>query len=152
MKVIDYLDEATINLHLEGESKEGVLAALVGMLVRQGSIAEGDSLIEALLAREALGSTGIGHEVAIPHARWPGIGRLALALGRTDKGLDFDAIDGQPTRLFFLLVTPEQDHDEHLHLLARLARLMKAPKTREALLGVDSVQGVLELFRAQDTP
>jgi len=118
----------------------------VGLLAREGKVTRDAALLEALLEREGLGSTGIGHGVAIPHARTNDVTRLMVAFGRSEAELDFDAIDGQPTRLFFLLVAPEEDNATHLHLLAKLARLMKNANTRTALLGLEGPEAVVELF------
>ncbi len=150
MHLLDYIDPARIDLHLEGGSKEEVLARLVELLVANGTVQHKDELLASLLEREGLGSTGIGHGVAIPHGRSRDLAQPAIAFARCEREVDFDAIDGQPTRMFFLLVAPENGSNEHLHLLAKIARLMRDASTREQLLQMDSVEQVLELFRAFD--
>ena len=150
IKLLEYLAPPTIALHLEASSKEEVLSQLVDVLVSTALLPPQNMLLDALLEREGLGSTGIGHGVAIPHGRTAQITKPTVVLGRTLKPIDFDAIDGQPTRLFFLLVAPENGGDDHLFLLARIARLMKDARTRERLMTVETADEVLDLLREQD--
>jgi fructose-specific phosphotransferase system IIA component len=150
MKLLNYLDRSSIDLDLKGQTKEQVLSELVSLLVSKGFIKNGETLYESLLEREGLGSTGIGHGVAIPHGRCPEVAQPAIVFGRTREAIDFDAIDGQPSRLFFLLVAPENGSAAHLHLLAKIARLVKHAETRERLLTTDSPDQVLELIQGQD--
>jgi fructose-specific phosphotransferase system IIA component len=150
MRLLDYLDPALVDLHLHGESKSQILANLVALLASRGKIKQRDALLESLLEREGLGSTAIGHGVAIPHGRCGELTRAAIAFARSEHEVDFDSIDGLPTRIFFLLVAPENGSNEHLHLLAKIARLMRDSATRDKLLGMDSVEQVLELFDTRD--
>jgi len=151
MKLADHLTPAGIRLDLEGQTKEQVLRELVALLARVGPIGDPERLLHVLLERESLGSTGIGHGVAIPHGRSPELAGPLLVLGRTRLGVDFDSIDGQPTRLFFLLVAPETGGNEHLHLLSLIARLMRDADTRQSLLDAPTPAAALDLIRAHDT-
>lgn len=150
MTIVDFLDPATIHLSLQAKSKEDVLAALVDLLKRSGRIQNRDNLLETLMEREGLGSTGIGHGVAIPHGRSPEVHETVIALGRTQEEVDFDSIDGKPTRLFFLLVAPEDGGNEHLFTLAKIARLIKDAHIREELMKLDSPQAVIRLIEEQE--
>lgn len=150
--MIDHLDEATIRLNLKGRTKEDVLSELVGVLVENGIIAGSQPMLSSLLEREALGSTGIGFGVAIPHGRSAEASRPAVVLGRADEAVEFGSIDGKPARLFFLLVAPENGDDEHLHLLASIARVMKDAPVREALLQLNTPREILALLQKKDTP
>jgi len=150
MKLLDYLDPGLIDLHLKGASKEQVLANLVGLLADRGKIQRREALLESLMEREGLGSTGIGHGVAIPHGRCRDLSQPAIAFARSEHEVDFDSIDGLPTRIFFLLVAPENGSNEHLHLLAKIARLMRDSATREQLLAMDSTEQVLDLFSSRE--
>lgn len=149
-KLTDYLNPQAIELDVDAGSKEEVLARLVEILVRNGRLPAQNTLLESLVEREGLGSTGVGHGVAIPHARSNEIQGFAIALGRTREAVDFDAVDGQPTRLFFLLVGPEKDGNEHLVLLAKIARIMKDARTRERLLHVATADEAMALFAERD--
>ncbi|MDH5753494.1 MAG: PTS sugar transporter subunit IIA [Deltaproteobacteria bacterium] len=148
MNLMDYFDKSSINLALNGSSKEEILSELVDILVDKGVVSTKEKLYNSLLEREGLGSTGIGHGVAIPHGRSPELDQPAVALGRSVADVDFDAIDGHPTRIFFLLVAPENGTTQHLHLLAKIARLMKDAKTRKSLMEVQTPEEVLELFQS----
>jgi PTS system nitrogen regulatory IIA component len=151
MRLADQLTPAGIRLDLEGRTKEQVLRELVALLPRVGKVGDPERLLQVLLERESLGSTGIGHGVAIPHGRTSEVTQSLLVLGRTRQPLDFDSIDGQPTRLFFLLVAPETGGNEHLHLLSRIARLMRDVDTRQSLLNAPTPQAAHELIRAQES-
>lgn len=131
---------------MKAGTKEEILSELVGVLVENGTIASARPLLDALLEREELGSTGIGCGVAVPHGRCKEVTRPAVILGRTEAEVEFGAIDGQPARLFFLLVAPENGDNEHLHLLAEIARLMKDPAIREALLRLETPEEVAALI------
>lgn len=152
MPILDYLDSAAIDLALPAKGKDEVISALAGLLHRAGKIQHPEALVEALLEREGLGSTGIGHGVAIPHARSGEIQTTAIALGRTAQPVEFDAIDGKPTRLFFLLVAPENGGNEHLFTLAKIARLIKDAKVREQLMSLPAPADVVALIRQQEKP
>ena len=152
MNLLDYIDPSLIDLDLQGSTKEQVLSDLVGLLVANGTVRNRDELLTALMEREGLGSTGIGHGVAIPHGRSSELSRTAIVFGRTRAEVDFDSIDGQPTRIFFLLVAPENGSNDHLHLLAKIARLMRDAGTRQRLLAMESPLQVVELFGVKDPP
>lgn len=146
MLLRELLKEKTIDLELAGTTKEAVLADLVNVLVAAGAIKEPEPLLQALMEREGLGSTGIGHGVAIPHGRSGELKEAALALGRSRVPVDFDSVDGEPARIFFLLVAPENGSNEHLHVLAKIARLVKDAHTRDELLRLDSPGAVAKLI------
>jgi len=110
MNVMEFLDERAVTVDVTArQSKEEVIRELVGLLVRAGSIKERDvhKLVQILLKRESLGSTGIGQGVAIPHGKSDCVTKLIGAFGVSRAGVDFDALDGEPVTLFFLLVAPE---------------------------------------------
>lgn len=144
--MIAHLDESTIRLHLKGGTKEQILAELVDVLVECKCIAQGPPLLQSLLEREALGSTGIGSGVAIPHGRCREVSQPTVVLGRTDVEVEFGSIDGRPARLFFLIVAPENGDNEHLHILAEIARMTKDSVMLEALLKLESPREVVDLI------
>jgi len=98
-------------------------------------------LSDTLLEREKLGSTGIGEGVAIPHGKLPGLPGLLAAFGRKRAGVDFAAIDGKPTHLFFVLFAPDNSAGLHLKALARISRLFKQPQFRQAILNAEGPPG-----------
>lgn len=112
---------------LESTSKESVLKEMVEALAAAGRVGPGavDPMVEALLEREALGSTGIGRGIAVPHAKHESVRGLVAALGRSDKGIEFSALDGQPVYLVFLLLASKGSSGPHLEALARAAKLAR---------------------------
>ena len=150
MKLLDYLDPSHIALKLGGVNKEEVLSALVKVMADQGTIARPGPLFDSLMEREELGSTGIGHGVAIPHGRSKELTQPVVVFGRTETEVNFESIDGKAARIFFLLVAPENGENEHLHLLAKIARLMRDAVIREQLLALQTTSEVLELLGQHD--
>ncbi|HEX7928778.1 MAG TPA: PTS sugar transporter subunit IIA [bacterium] len=138
---------AAIDLHVQARTRDQVLADLVGRLAESGRVQEPKAVLEALLERERLGSTGIGHGVAVPHCRMHGVSTPMIALGRTDSDVDVDAIDGLPARIFFVLVAPEGAAAVQVQLLARIARLMRDTATRERLLLAETVEQALGILQ-----
>jgi PTS system nitrogen regulatory IIA component len=144
MKIRDILDEASVVQDLLSANKKGVLEELSNILVQEGKLPDQDRVVEVLLEREKLGSTGIGDGIAIPHGKMKGIKELVASFGRSMKGVNFESIDNKPTHLFFLLVAPENSAGVHLKALARISRLLKDPSFRNSLMEAGDRQ---DLFR-----
>lgn len=134
MKISDLMVEGLIIDELGGASKMDVLREFSDLLYDKGKIHDKEGLTRVLVARETLGSTGIGDGVAIPHGKLKGLKDLVLAFGRSSPGVDFDSLDGEPAHLFFLLVAPEDAPGDHLKALAGISRLMKSRQLREELM------------------
>lgn len=145
MKITDILVREASILDLVSTEKSALLAELAGALTAHEKLIDRDSLIRALQEREGLQSTGIGEGVAIPHGKMPGLDHLIATFARSQKGIDFDSIDGRPTQLFFLLVVPEQSGGQHLKALARISRFFRDPSFRARLLRAGDLG---EIFRA----
>ena len=141
------LDPACVDLGLKARSKQEALEEMVGLLAKAGKVREPAALLELLRAREKMGSTGIGGGIAIPHCASPELPAPVFAVGRRREGLAFDALDGQPVSLLFLLVGQKGRPSAQLRLLSRLARLLREPAFPEALLAASSPAEVRELFR-----
>jgi PTS system fructose-specific IIC component len=143
------LDPACVALELKAGNKAEALEEMVGLLVRSGRIRNGAALLEALQARERKISTGVGGGIALPHCASPepGVGVPALAVARKRAGLDFEALDGNPVCLLFLLVGQTEQPAAQLRLLSRLARVLREPAFPGALLEAASPSQVVELFR-----
>jgi len=133
VKIAELLDPAAIVAELKGTGKEDVLAELTDSLINAHPSLKRDDVIRVLMEREHLGSTGIGDGVAIPHGKLKKIDRQLIAFGLSRKGVDFDAMDGKPAKLFFLLIAPEDSIGIHLKTLARISKLLKASLVRERL-------------------
>jgi PTS system nitrogen regulatory IIA component len=150
MKIAEFLREELIVPDLASSDKEGVIGELCAALGRTQPSLEIRRLTEALLEREKLGSTGIGEGVAIPHGKLPGVSGLLAAFGRSVKGVDFAAIDGKPTHLFFVLFAPENSAGIHLKALARISRLLKSPQFRRSILDAPDGPAIYKLIADED--
>lgn len=147
MLLSELLDPSRVRVPLAGETKDGVLEELVGVLRAAGVVADADDVLRAVLQREALLSTGIGSGVAIPHGKSDSVPALAMAAGVSPSPVDFDALDGQPVSLFFLLVGPEAEAGAHVKALSRISRLVRRDDFRERLVRAESAEAFLEILR-----
>lgn len=145
MKIKGFLKKDLILPNLKAIDKQGALRELADMISVQDSGLNNDAVLQALLAREKLGSTGMEDGVAIPHAKIQGLNNIVLAFGRSLRGIDFKSIDGKPTTLMFLLLAPEDATGLHLKVLARLSRLLKDIGFRGRLL---SARGKEDIYKA----
>ncbi|MBI5191123.1 MAG: PTS sugar transporter subunit IIA [Nitrospirae bacterium] len=146
MKMTDLLDHDLIIDEFKGETKLDVLQEFSALLFDRKLIDDKEGLTKVLAAREALGSTGVGDGVAIPHGKLGGLDRLLLAFGRSRKGIDFDSLDGRPAHIFFLIIAPDDAPGEHLRALARISRMMKSGELRDSLMkarGMDELKMVI---------
>jgi len=123
-------DDSGIIDDLQATEKEAVVQEIVGALVAAGRVPEASSkkVIKALMDREELGSTGIGSGVAVPHAKHDSISDLVCAIGRSKKGINFDALDGEPVFIVFLLLSSKSASGSHLEALATISRLVRGEK------------------------
>jgi PTS system nitrogen regulatory IIA component len=150
MKILDILDPAAIIPEMRATSKLEALNELAGSLAQLYPTIDQTRLVEVLLEREELGSTAIGEGIAIPHGKLPGMANVVAAFGRSSRGIDFDSLDGSPTRLFFLLVAPEDSAGIHLKALARISRLLKERSFRERLFAGATREELFSTIRAED--
>ena len=150
MKIAEFLSPQAVIPDLSATTKPGVLGELAGSLARAQPLLRPERLVEVLKERERLGSTGIGEGVAIPHGKLNGIGQLSACFGVSRRGVDFDAIDGKPTFLFFALIAPENSAGIHLKALARISRLFKNPRFRASILEATSAADIHALIVQED--
>ncbi len=150
MKITEILVPEAVIVDLKSSAKRDVLAEMVhGLVVAQPSVDE-NRLLDVLIERESLQSTGIGEGVAIPHGKLPGLDRLMAGFARSAAGVDFDSIDGEPTTLFFLLVVPEHSGGQHLKALARISRFLRDESFRKKLVEASSVDDILRAIGEED--
>ena len=145
MKLSEILHEDSIIPELKAKDKKSVLSELAERVCARDPVIDKSTLVKVLLEREKLGSTGIGDGVAIPHGKLGGVSQPMISCGRSLEGVDFDAMDGQPAHLFFLLLAPEDSSSIHLQVLARLAKILKTSAFRKRLMQASNQQ---EIYRA----
>jgi PTS system nitrogen regulatory IIA component len=150
MKITTFLKREFIIEELQAVTKEAVLAEMAAVLMPAGSPDDQDEMVRVLMARERLGSTGIGDGIAIPHGKIGGLDDLRIAIGRSHQGVDFNALDGKPAHLFFLLMAPENSSGQHLKVLARISRLLKDNVLRKNLMEAESAAELFKLLVEQD--
>lgn len=132
MHIADLLDSTVIALRVNAATKRQALAVIAENAARNFGLEKG-AILEALSAREAAGSTGVGHGVAAPHARLEGLPRTRGVFVRLEHPVEFDAVDDQPVDLLFALFAPKDAGAEHLRALARVSRLLRQAKVRQQL-------------------
>jgi PTS system nitrogen regulatory IIA component len=150
MKIADILPESLIISDLKGRTKQDVLRELAECLATQYPDIEVGRLVYVLWERERLGSTAIADGIAIPHGKLPGLKTVLGAFGRHPQGVDFQSLDGNLTKLFFLLVAPEDSVGQHLKALARVSRLLKEPSFRQQLLTAGDRDELYRIIREED--
>ncbi len=150
MKIAEFLSPKAVVANLSARTKADVLAELSRTLTQAHPELNPERLVEVLQEREKLGSTGIGEGVAIPHGKLGGLPQLMASFGVSREGVDFEAIDGKPTHLFFALVAPENSAGVHLKALARISRLFKNPRFRQSILDANTSEEIYRLIADED--
>ena len=138
MKLSEIIEEEDIISDLKASDKKSVLEELAEVISNHEPSINKKDIVKVLMERERLGTTGIGDGVAIPHGKLNGVRQPLISFGRSKKGMDFDAMDGQPVYLFFLLIAPENSSGIHLEILARIAKILKNSAFRKKLMEADT--------------
>jgi len=149
MKITDMMKPGYVLEELQAKTKRDVLAELSSVFLRDLKV-DAEEMVSILLEREKLGSTGIGDGIAIPHGKMSALQDLVVAFGRSRKGIDFNAMDGKPVHLFFLLMAPENSAGLHLKALAKISRMLKDGAFRKRLLEADSREKLLQAIAEKD--
>lgn len=142
----ELLNPDRVRVPLRGASKDALLEELVGVLRDAGAVDDGDAVLAAVRAREAVLSTGVGSGVGIPHGKSDCAPALVMAAGVTATPVDFDALDGQPVRLLFLIVAPESEAGLHVKALGRISRLVRREDLRDRLTRAGSAEEFLAVL------
>ena len=146
MAIIDLISPEVIKVGLASQDKPSVLRELLQILIDAGKVTNKDEILEALFKRESLQSTGLEAGIAVPHAKTAAVSALTLAIGISPEGIDFDAIDHLPSKLFFLMLAPPDKSGPHIEALAEIARMSKSKAFISALMAAKDVKEVMELF------
>ncbi len=150
MKISASFDRKYIINELKSRTKEDVLAELSAVFPRKSFTRDQTDIVKVLMEREKLGSTGIGDGIAIPHGKIHDIDNLLLSFGRSKKGIDFDALDGKPVHLFFLLIAPEHTPCQHLKVLAKISKMLQDRSFRNRLLEAETQDDLYNIVAEKD--
>ncbi|HEX42672.1 MAG TPA: PTS sugar transporter subunit IIA [Phycisphaerales bacterium] len=147
MSLIDLVSEKVVKIPLQSNDKPDVLRELVQILKDAGEIDDYDTVLKAVQDREDKLSTGLQAGIAVPHAKTSAVSSLKLALGIAPQGIDFDSMDGLPTKLFFLLIASPDRSGPHVEALAEIAKLARSQAFCNALVNARSAGEVVELIQ-----
>lgn len=152
MKIMDFLSKKAIIPELKSTKKTEVIKELVDALINAGETDKRyrNKLIEALMAREELGSTAIGQGIGIPHAKSAYVDKLIAAFGLSSKGIEFDSLDGEPVYIMFLLMAPQDSAGPHLKALALISRLLKDKYLRDNLKACKDEKSIIKIISQED--
>jgi fructose-specific phosphotransferase system IIA component len=144
MKLTDYVTPEHVKIDLEGGNKEDIIEELVSLLVQTSDVSDADVIYEAVMSREREGSTGLEKGVAIPHAKSDAVKRLSIVIGVSRDGVDFEAQDGKPSHLFFLMVAPSSESGPHVQAIAKIVKMIKLDRFRKKLIESKKPEDVVE--------
>ena len=137
-------------LHLKAKDKEGVLRELTNACYERGFIDDPEELFKTLIEREKIITTGIGRNVALPHARTNVVKKLHLIFAKSDTGIDYDSLDGKPVYLFFLFISPNRENKKYIKILAEISRLVRIERVRDALLKAKTEEDVFKVIKENE--
>jgi fructose-specific phosphotransferase system IIA component len=149
MALVDLITPEVVKVPLVAVDKYGVIDELIQVLENAGKIGDKARVVDAIYKREALGSTGLEFGIAVPHAKTEEVKEITVAIGIAPQGIEFDAIDGKPSKLFFLILAAPDQSGPHIEALAEIAKLSRSKAFLEALIHASSAQEVVDLFREE---
>src|ERR1700753_3996710 len=150
MRLLEILKPENIKVPLEATNKNDAISELVNLLAKNGAVTDAKSVLAAVLERESTRTTGIGNGLAIPHGKCSGTPDLVMAIGNAATPIDFQAIDGRPVSVIWMLTSPPDKTGPHIHALARISRLMTIDKFQQALRAAKSATEVYDAIVAQE--
>ena len=150
MRLTDILKPQNIKIPLQAANKTEAITELVEVLAHSGDVTDAKRVLESVLERESTRTTGIGNGLAIPHGKTTGTNDLVMAIGRPEKPIDFQAIDGRPVTIIWLLSSPPDKTGAHIHALAKISRLMTVDKFRQNLNACTTAQEMFDAIAQQE--
>ena len=151
MKITDILKKESIIDNLVSANKASALEELSFFLKDKGLVPNKEKLLNALMERERLGSTGIGDNVAIPHAKINEIDQIITIFGRSITGIEFDSLDKKPVHFIYLVLAPMNSSGQHLKVLARISRLLKNKSLRESIISATEANQIYSIIADEDS-
>ncbi|KKI93821.1 PTS fructose transporter subunit IIA [Bacillus sp. SA1-12] len=150
MRITELLTKETIKLDLHSTSKANVIGELVDVLDKAGKLSDKAGYQQAVMAREQQSTTGIGDGIAIPHAKTNAVLHPAIVFGRSNGGVDYEALDGKPSYLFFMIAASEGANNTHLEALSKLSSILMKQEVRDRLLAANTASEVLDIIDQYD--
>lgn len=150
MKVSEILSKDFIIADLESNDKESAINELINLFKNDSRVEDIEKVRQAVLEREKIMSTGVGKGFAIPHGKTDSVKEIIAAFGRKKDGIDYDALDGNPVNLIFLLVGKETMISAHIKLLSRVSRMMNKDDFRTRLLEAESAEDIMNVFLEEE--
>jgi len=150
MRLTELLKPQNIKIPLDAKNKTEAITELVNLLATNGEVKDAKKVLDSVLDREATRTTGIGNGLAIPHGKCAGTDHLVMAIGKPATPIDFQAIDGRPVNIIWMLNSPPDKTGPHIHALARISRLMTMDKFRAALANAKTGQEMWDIINQQE--
>jgi len=150
MEIMDFLSQDAIVIGLKSSDKKSAIVELVEVLKNTKKVKRTNEIIDVVLEREKLGSTGIGQGVAIPHGKTDVLQEQMGVLGISRKGIEFNSLDGEPVHIIFLLVGPAEVVGQHLKALSRISRLFKDKFLRRAIIDATTAEEIVKVIQQED--
>jgi fructose-specific phosphotransferase system IIA component len=136
-----------VNLNLKGDTKKEVLKEMIELFEKENRITSADEFYQTILAREEEGSTGLGRGIAIPHGKSETVEELTLAVGRTEKGIDYNSLDGKPVNLIFMVADYKGYSPGYLKMVSKLVSKLRIDEYRKSLMNAESEAEVIKIIQ-----
>jgi PTS system nitrogen regulatory IIA component len=150
LKLAEMFTPDAVILDLKAKDKMGAIREIANHLIDKGIIVNSEEFLKAIDNRENLESTGIGDGIAIPHARTDAVRELILTLAISRNGVDFEAVDGKPSNVIFMIVSPDSKKGEYIRILAKLSQIIRRPGLKDSLLKARTVDDVVAIVRGNE--
>ncbi len=150
MKIAEILQEQCVVADIRGKTKREIITELVEALAKARLVKDVEPVVNVVMDREKLGSTGIGNGVAVPHGKLKNINNIMCAFGRSQNGVDFDAVDRAPVHIFFLVLAPEDSASLHLKVLSRITKILRDQSLRKKIIKLTNVRELYTSILEED--
>ncbi len=150
MKIAEILQEQCVVADIRGKTKKEIITELVETLAKARLVKDVEPVVNVVMDREKLGSTGIGNGVAVPHGKLKSINNIMCAFGRSQNGVDFDAVDRAPVHIFFLVLAPEDSASLHLKVLSRITKILRDQSLRKKIIKLTNVRELYTSILEED--